>query len=81
MAAVLDYAVVHFTTGEIVALIGFLSTIGALWRFTIKPIFDRQAKLEDWRRDVHTRITLIEESLPADKQAELARLRERLTEN
>ena len=63
----------HFTTGELVALVGFVSTIGALWRFTIKPIFDRQAKLEDWRRDVDTRITLLEES--ADPK-----LRERLTD-
>ena len=70
----------HFTTGEIVALVGFISTIGALWRFTIKPIFDRQARLEDWRRDMHTRMTLLEEAAPPEMQAKMATLRARLTD-
>ena len=70
----------EFTTGEIVAFIGFVSTIGALWRFTIKPVFDKQARLEDWRRDVNVTLVLVMDALPDGEIKERAkRLHNRLT--
>ena len=54
----------EFTTGEIAAAVAFISALGGLWRFTIKPIFDKQALLEEWRRDIDIRIKLIEEGKP-----------------
>ena len=70
----------EFTTGQIVAFIGFVSTIGALWRFTIKPIFDNQARLEDWRRDVNVTLILVMDAMPDGESKDRAkRLHQRLT--
>ena len=70
----------EFSTGELVAFIGFASTIGALWRFTIKPVFDKQARLEEWRRDVNVSLILITDALPEGEAKERAlRLHQRLT--
>ena len=56
--------------------LGLAVTIGSLWRFVIKPLFDEREAVREWRRDMQTRVTLLEDNQPEDTAA----LRRRLTE-
>lgn len=73
----------HLTLGGLGTLLGVVATAGSIWRFLIKPGIDaskaEQAETTEWRNNAEVRLALIEESLPADAQAKIKALRERLT--
>ena len=56
--------------------LGMIVTVGSLWRFVIKPLFDERETVRKWRRDINARMALLEQDQP-DK---VAALRHRLTE-
>ena len=64
------------TLHNIAQWIGLAVTVGSLWRFVIKPLFDEREAVREWRRDMRTRLTLLEKDQPED----IAALRKRLTE-
>lgn len=49
---------------NITATLGMLGTMAALYRFTIKPMISSQKeeyrRMREWRKDVNTRLTLLE---------------------
>ena len=56
--------------------LGFAVTIGSLWRFVIKPLFDERETTREWRRDMDARVKLLEKHQPPED----AELRDRLVE-
>lgn len=72
----------HLTLGGLGTIISLVAAGGSIWRFLIKPGLDA-AKAEQeattrWRKNAEIRLSLIEESLPADAQAKIAVLRKRI---
>ena len=56
--------------------LGLIVTVGSLWRFVIKPLFDEREAVREWRRDMKTRVALLE----AKQDPETVALRKRLTD-
>lgn len=50
----------EISVSDILQWVAFISTVGGIYRFVIKPLFQEREEVRRWRRNTETRLTMLE---------------------